>query len=203
MSTIGYDPMYGNQYYTSNTALTTNYAEINAGKGNITKLSIGDDINGLAKIRTYIGYTPTEFSSLANNTTILHFMTEPGLADTTENSSKRLILPNKSLPKQVKAISIDTIASGATPTFEIYVSADEATSGATPGFGLLSAVTFTNLNLGVMVDGNTSLGSAGFAGVTDTNGFAQIKITGTGTLTAGSLKVAITCWEVPSISSDF
>ena len=116
MSTIGYNPMYGNEDYTSNPALTTNFAEINAGKGHINKLTVGGNINGLAKLRTYVGYTPTEFSTVSDET-VRHIMTEPNLADTALNITKRLTLPTKQLPKQCKVVAIDPLVGTGTPIF--------------------------------------------------------------------------------------
>ena len=175
--------------------------ELNAGDVVVAhNLSVLGHYNGLARLRTVIGYTSNKFRN-QTYTTRSHLMREPNLPEPTSallaEKQGAILLPPKAVMEAIQVLASETVTATGANDYDIGNAPFDTTSDT-----LLNAVPLESVNSGVLAKGNSGVpslstaGSVGTTGGTSGNGFLTVTAN-TYDNTAGSLKVAVSYWVVP------
>lgn len=175
--------------------------ELNAGDVVVAhNLSVFGHYNGLARLRTVIGYTSNKFRT-QTSTTVSHLMREPNLPEPTSallaEKQGAILLPPKAVMEAIQVLASETVTATGAIDYDIGNAAFDTTSDT-----LLDAVPLGSVNSGVLAKGYSgvpalsSAGSVGTTGGTSGDGFLTVTAN-TYNNTAGSLKVAVSYWVVP------
>jgi hypothetical protein len=175
--------------------------ELNAGDVVVAhNLSVLGHYNGLARLRTVIGYTSNKFRT-QTSTTVSHLMREPNLPEPTSallaEKQGAILLPPKAVMEAIQVLASETVTATGAIDYDIGNAAFNTTSDT-----LLGSVPLESVNSGVLAKGNSSVpalsstGSVGTTGGTSGDGFLTVTAN-TYDNTAGSLKVAVSYWVVP------
>lgn len=175
--------------------------ELNAGDVVVAhNLSVLGHYNGLARLRTVIGYTSNKFRN-QTYTTRSHLMREPNLPEPTSallaEKQGAILLPPKAVMEAIQVLASETVTATGANDYDIGNAPFDTTSDT-----LLNAVPLESVNSGVLAKGNSGVpslstaGSVGTTGGTSGDGFLTVTAN-TYDNTAGSLKVAVSYWVVP------
>ena len=195
------DPIGANPSWTVAPSFVKQAPELNAGDVVVAhNLSVLGHYNGLARLRTVIGYTSNKFRN-QTYTTRSHLMREPNLPEPTSallaEKQGAILLPPKAVMEAIQVLASETVTATGANDYDIGNAPFDTTSDT-----LLNAVPLESVNSGVLAKGNSGVpslstaGSVGTTGGTSGNGFLTVTAN-TYDNTAGSLKVAVSYWVVP------
>jgi hypothetical protein len=192
------DPIGANPSWTVAPSFVKQAPELNAGDVVVGhNLSVLGHYNGLARLRTVIGYTSNKFRTQAS-TTVSHLMREPNLPEPTSpllaEKQGAILLPPRAVMEAIQVLASETVTATGAITYDIGHNNYGLSSP-----NLLDNVPITSVNVGVLAqgcNGVTCLGGVGTTGTTASNGFLTVTANGYDN-TAGALKVAVSYWVVP------
>ena len=195
------DPIGANPSWTVAPSFVKQAPELNAGDVVVGhNLSVLGHYNGLARLRTVIGYTSNKFRTQTNGT-VSHLMREPNLPEPTSpllaEKQGAILLPPKAVMEAIQVLANETVTATGAIDYDIGNAAFNTTSDT-----LLDAVPLTSVNAGVLAKGCSGVtclageGSVGTTGGTAGDGFLTVTAN-TYDNTAGNLKVAVSYWIVP------
>jgi len=195
------DPIGANPSWTVAPSFVKQAPELNAGDVVVAhNLSVLGHYNGLARLRTVIGYTSNKFRTQTASQ-VSHLMREPNLPEPTSallaEKQGAILLPPKAVMEAIQVLASETVTGNPLSTYDIGHAAYGATSA-----NLLDDVPITSVNAGVLAQGCSGVtclggeGSVGTTGTTAGNGFLTVTANGHNN-TAGALKVAVSYWVAP------
>lgn len=192
------DPIGANPSWSVAPSFVKQAPELNAGDVVVAhNLSVLGHYNGLARLRTVVGYTSNKFRT-QQATEVSHLMREANLPEPTSAllapSQGAIVLPPKSVLEAIQVLASETVTATGAIDYDIGNQAFGVTSDT-----LLDAVPLASVNAGVLAkgcDGPTCLSSAGSVGTAANQGFLTVTAN-TYNNTAGALKVAVSYWVVP------
>jgi len=196
------DPIGANPSWTVAPSFVKQAPELNAGDVVVGhNLSVLGHYNGLARLRTVIGYTSNKFRTQAAGAALgnpSHLMREPNLPEPTSallaEKQGAILLPPRAVMEAIQVLASETVTGNPASSYDIGHNNYGLSSP-----NLLDNVPITSVNVGVLAqgcNGVTCLGGIGTTGTTADNGFLTVTVNGYDN-TAGALKVAVSYWVVP------
>lgn len=192
------DPIGANPSWSVAPSFVKQAPELNAGDVVVAhNLSVLGHYNGLARLRTVVGYTSNKFRT-QQATEVSHLMREPNLPEPTSPllapSQGAIVLPPKAVLEAIQVLASQTVTASGASDYDIGNQAFGVTSDT-----LLDAVPLASVNAGVLAkgcSGPTCIAGAGSVGIPANEGFLTVTAN-TYNNTAGALKVAVSYWVVP------
>lgn len=197
------DPIGANPSWTVAPSFVKQAPELNAGDVVVAhNLSVLGHYNGLARLRTVIGYTSNKFRTQVAGAALgepSHLMREPNLPEPTSAllapSQGAIVLPPKAVLEAIQVLASEAVTATGAVNYDIGNAAFGTTSDS-----LLDGVSLTSVNAGVLAknDAGSVLSSTGTVGIVGgtTDGFLTVTANTYNNIT-GALKVAVSYWIVP------